>query len=340
MAVNFEDDKCHFILYKLATLFTSMESLSPPLFKRGISPHLRFALLSFLAITIMIVDVKYPIFKSARSYISNTLQPLQRIVLIPRDMFLNMLDELTSKQNLQKDNANLHSLNLQLRADALRTAALIEENDKLRALLSLKQKLPLSSTPVEVLYDLRAFNRRKIMIDRGGLAHIQMGAPVVTKLGLVGQVTHVFPLQSEVTLITDREMAIPVQNVRTGTRTVIYGLSRNELLRIPFLLASADIQVGDEFVTSGLDEVYPAGLPVARIDQVNKQSDAAFVSIHAVPLARVDAFIQALVLHKVPPAPPKSATPSVTPSVISSPRTSSTESLLIRRRGILNSPNH
>jgi rod shape-determining protein MreC len=125
---------------------------------------------------------------------------------------------------------------------------------------------------------------------------------------VIGQVTRVFPLQAEVTLLTDKDQAVPVQIVRTGLRSVIYGTPKGDTLDLRFVPISADVQTGDELVTSGLDGVYPPGLPVAKVVRVDKQADTAFARVVCVPVAPVRGARQLLVLHYVndqPPRPPE-----------------------------------
>jgi hypothetical protein len=138
------------------------------------------------------------------------------------------------------------------------------ENAQLRRLLDARQHLPVKSMLAEVLYDARDVNSRKIILDRGTRHDVTLGLPVIDNQGVVGQVTRVFPFTSEVTLLTDKEQAIPVQLLRNGLRSVAYGRGKSGNLELRFTAPNADIQVGDIVVTSGLDGVYPAGLAVAR----------------------------------------------------------------------------
>jgi rod shape-determining protein MreC len=113
-------------------------------------------------------------------------------------------------------------------------------------------------------------------------------------------------MQSEVTLLTDKDQAVPVQIARTGLRSVIYGTPKGDTLDLRFVPISADVQVGDQLVTSGLDGVYPPGLAVAKVLRVDKQADTAFARVVCVPVAAVRGARQLLVLHynvNVPPNP-------------------------------------
>jgi rod shape-determining protein MreC len=130
---------------------------------------------------------------------------------------------------------------------------------------------------------------------------------VIDNLGVVGQVTRVFPFTSEVTLLTDKEQAIPVQVLRNGLRSVAYGRGQSGLLDLRFVAPNADIQVGDVLVTSGIDGIYPGGLAVARVVQVENSATGAFGRVVCVPLAGTQQNTQLLILMSVPdmlPRPP------------------------------------
>ncbi|MDB5731334.1 MAG: mreC, partial [Variovorax sp.] len=167
----------------------------------------------------------------------------------------------------------------------------------------------------EVLYDAADPYARRIVIDQGEGAGIAPGSPVIDEQGVLGQVTLVQPFTSEVTLVIDRDLAIPVQNTRTGARSVAFGdaSARASGLELRFMAANADVREGDLLATSGVDGVYPAGLPVAKIDRIERRADSAFARIHCEPLARVTAARYVMVLAPVGMAvvpPPAAAAPA------------------------------
>jgi rod shape-determining protein MreC len=136
---------------------------------------------------------------------------------------------------------------------------------------------------------------------------VTLGLPVIDNAGVVGQVTRVFPFTSEVTLLTDKEQAIPVQVLRSGLRSVAYGRGQGGLLDLRFVAPNADIQVGDVLVTSGLDGMYPAGLAVAKVIQVENVGQGAFGRVVCQPLAGIDRHRQLLIVMSDQPLPPRPA---------------------------------
>jgi rod shape-determining protein MreC len=95
---------------------------------------------------------------------------------------------------------------------------------------------------------------------------------VIDETGVVGQVTRVLPQLAEVTLITDRDQAVPVKVERSGARSVMFGNGTGRAPELRFTAPSADLRVGDRLVTSGIDGTYPAGLAVAVVTAGGEES--------------------------------------------------------------------
>ncbi|MBU9633287.1 rod shape-determining protein MreC [Burkholderia multivorans] len=286
-----------------------MEYSPPPLFKQGPPALARLIFFVALAIALLVSDARFSTLEIVRGVLGTVLYPLQRAALVPRDLFMGAADLAVTGATLRGENEQLRKRNLQLSTLANQAAILTQENVHLRALLALRQQIAAQSTPVEIQYDTSDPFTQKIVIGQGSQQGIQDGAPVVSEDGVVGQVTRVFPLQAEVTLITDRDLAIPVQVLRTGLRSVIYGTPKGDSLDLRFVPTSADLVAGDELVTSGLDGVYPPGLPVAKVVRVDKLADTAFARVTCAPVAAVRGARQMLVLHYQNDIPPRPADP-------------------------------
>jgi rod shape-determining protein MreC len=274
-----------------------MEYSPPPLFKQGPSALARLIFFVLLALALLISDARFNTLEILRGVLGAGLYPLQRAALVPRDIFMGAADLAVTSATLRGENDALHKKNLQLSLQANSAADLGAENGHLRSLLQLSQRMTTQSIPAEIQYDTRDPFTQKVVIGRGAQQGIQNGSPVVNEDGVIGQVTRVFPMQAEVTLLTDKDQAVPVQVVRTGLRSVIYGTPKGDSLDLRFVPISADLQAGDELVTSGLDGVYPPGLPVAKVVRVDKQADTAFARVVCLPVAPVRGARQLLVLH-------------------------------------------
>ncbi|HVE10878.1 MAG TPA: rod shape-determining protein MreC [Paraburkholderia sp.] len=284
-----------------------MEYSPPPLFKQGPSALARLIIFVVIALALLITDARFKTLEIVRGVLGAGIYPLQRAALVPRDVFMGAADLAVTSATLRSENEQLRARNLRLSQQANEAAQLAAENSHLRNLLQLSQRSPIQSTPAEIQYDTRDPFTQKVVIGRGSQQGIQDGSPVVNEDGVVGQVTRVFPMQAEVTLLSDKDQAVPVQIVRTGLRSVIYGTPKGDSLDLRFVPTSADVLAGDELVTSGLDGVYPPGLPVAKVVRVDKLADTAFAHVICVPIAQPRGARQLLVLHYQHDVPPRPA---------------------------------
>jgi rod shape-determining protein MreC len=283
-----------------------MEYSPPPLFKQGPSALARLLMFVTLALALLVTDARFKTLEIVREVIGTGLYPLQRAALVPRDLIVGGADMFVTIRTLRDENQALRQKNLELSLHASQATQLLAENTHLRGLLQLQQRSTIQTTPTEIQYDTRDPFTQKVIIAGGTQQGIQAGAPVVNENGVIGQVTRVFPMQSEVTLLTDKDQAIPVQLVRTGIRSVIYGTPKGDVLDLRFVPISADVKIGDELVTNGLDGVYPPGLPVAKVIRVDRQADTAFARVICEPIAPIRGARQLLVLKydaKTPPRP-------------------------------------
>ena len=285
----------------------TLDRTPPPFFKQGPSALTRLAFFSLLAIVLMVADTRYQIARPLRATIATLLYPLQWLAMRPVAWVRDGNDYFESLQTAQAAlTATEKKLNLQSQR-AGQVEQLSIENGRLRQLLGLRERLTTPAQAAQVLYDAADPYTRKVIIDRGMVHGVATGSPVLDETGVLGQVTRVYPLVSEVTLVTDRDQAISVINTRTGARGLAFGdpASRGGALELRFMAANADVQVGDLLSTSGVDGVYPAGLQVARVEKIERRVDTAFARISCQPLALVSGVEHVMVLAPMAvPAPP------------------------------------
>jgi rod shape-determining protein MreC len=286
-----------------------MEYSPPPLFKQGAPARVKVTVFALIAVVLLVVDARMGLLAGVRQVAATVLYPMQMAAQMPREALAGMGGYFSSVSTLQKEVQALK--NQQLTQSRLLQQAQLQmaENAHLRRLMEGKQQLPVQSQMAEILYDARDPSTRRIVINRGARDDVSLGLPVIDHAGVVGQVTRVFPFTSEVTLLTDKDQAIPVQVLRSGLRSIVYGRGHSGLLDLRFVAQDADIQVGDVLVTSGLDGMYPAGLAVARVTQVEKAA-GSFGRVVGQPLAGIDRNRQILVImsrNALPPRPPHEA---------------------------------
>src|SRR5512134_3180995 len=273
-----------------------MEYGPPPLFNQGVSARARLAFFSFLAIALIVIDSRVRVLETLRVGVGVALYPVQRVLLMPSRAFDAVGEYFTSLSTLQAENERLRLEQLANAQTLQQARELAVENERLRKLLAAKERLPNASMLAAVLYETRDRFSRKIVLHAGSKEGVRPGSPVIDDLGVVGQVTRVFPDTAEVTLLTDKDQTIPVQILRSGLRGVAFGGAEPGTLDLRFMAPNADLVKDDIAVTSGLDGVYPAGLAVARVERMEPASTDQFALVVMTPLAGVESHKHLLVL--------------------------------------------
>ena len=259
----------------------------PPFFNQGPSVLSKLVFFGALSLFLMVADARFNVTQPIRAAIATALYPVQWLAVQPVHAIKNGSAYLADLGQAQSESARAREKLALQSMRAGQVEQLTQENNRLRQLLALREQLALPVMAAEVLYDAADPYSRKLIIDRGQAHQVDLGSPVLDENGVLGQVTRVHPLVSEVTLVVDRDLAIPVLNVRTGARSVAYGdpIVGGGGMELRFMGSNADVQVGVLLTTSGVDGVYPAGLPVATVSRIEHRAESAFSKINLVPKA-------------------------------------------------------
>ncbi len=279
----------------------------PPFFKRGPAPLARLVFFIVASVIIIIADVRLQALEKLRLGATTAIWPLQQLAYVPIAAGQQITGYFSRLSTTIAENNTLVRRRLQDASLLLRQRHLEDENKRLRALLNMRERQPVDSQIAEILYSARDPFSRRVIIDKGLRHGIEEGQAVVDDLGVIGQVIRVFPLTAEVALLTDNDQSIPVKIERNGLRAVLAGAGAGSM-ELKFLAANAEIEPGDILVTSGLDGIYLPGLPVAKIDKVDRDSSYAFARILCTPLGGVERNGLVLVLNShtnQPPRPPE-----------------------------------
>ena len=286
----------------------TLDRAPPPFFRQGPSALSKLAVCSALALFLMVADSRFKVIQPLRIVLGTVLYPVQWLAMRPQ-----VLAEYSGEYMQARDvaQASEREARQQLLVQARRSGQVEQlalENKQLRELLDLSKRLETKGQAAEVLYDAADPYTRKLIINKGMTDGIKASSPVMDEHGILGQVTHVLPLVSEVTLVTDREHSIPVLNTRTGARGVAYGESGGApLLELRFMATNADIEVGDMLSTSGVDGIYPPGVLVGKVTKVERRAETAFARILCEPVGRVQGARHVMVLEplsdQLPPRP-------------------------------------
>lgn len=263
---------------------------------------------------LLVLDARSTLFVSLRQGVATVLYPLQRVLLMPRDFAQAAsqtgLEALQGARDLRAELDELRRIETANARTLLLAEQLAAENAELRRLLGAREQVVIPSVVAEVLYQTRDPFARRFVLDKGIQHGLAAGQPVVDAGGVIGQITRVFPLSSELTLVTDRNLSVPVQIDRTGARAIAYGDTEPGRLELRYVAANADVREGDAVSTSGLDGLYPQGLPVGRVILIDRAGGSTFARILVEPAGGVDRSRLALVLQpdaaRLPPplAPP------------------------------------
>lgn len=281
----------------------------PPFFRQGPSALTKLIFGAALAVFLMAADTRFEVVTLLRATIATALHPVQQAMLVPVEV-----GELAVEyaKGLTHATEQLEQAQRRLASQAefiARVGPLEAENTRLRTLLGLQPRIAVHSQAAEVLYEASDPFSRRVVLDRGATHGIALASPVVNDEGVLGQVTRLYPLSAEVTLLTDRQAAIPVLNPRTQQRSVAFGDAGTGRMELRFMAANADVQVDDLLVTSGLDGIYPPALPVARVAGIERRGEAGFARIDLLPVASIDGVRHVLVLEPLVrqlPVPPES----------------------------------
>lgn len=293
----------------------TLDRRPPPFFRQGPSALSKLTLLGALALFLMVADSRFKMTQPLRLAVATVLRPMQWLVMQPV-LLAQQGGGYFQALHTAQDDAKLARQQMgQQSQRANQVEQLAFENTRLRQLLALRERLRVEVKPAQVLYDAADPYTRKVVIDIGLAQSVSLGSPVLDALGVVGQVTRVYPTVSEVTLLTDRDQAIPVLNTRTGARGIAFGDTASGALELRYVAANADVLAGDLLTTSGVDGVYPPGLHVARVDKVERRSDSAFARIVCQPAALVAGALHVMVLNPVSAQIPQRPTDEIPPTL-------------------------
>lgn len=275
---------------------------TPPFFKRGLPLSARVTIYLALSFSLLVADLRLHYLEQIRQGLAVLTYPLQIAAATPADAMLHASEYFSDLFSLQRENRHLKAQQLGMAGQLLVANQLRQENADLRGLLAMRERLKVRSTAAEIVFSARDPFSRKVILNKGSQQDIEPGSPVVDPQGVIGQVTRVFPLHAEVTLLSDKEQAIPVLIERSGLRAVMFG-SGNGLMELKFLAANAEVKPGDRIVTSGLDGVFVPGLPVATVLRVARDNAESFARILCRPIGTVERSGAVLVLGRPEPRP-------------------------------------
>lgn len=290
-----------------------MQHSAPPLFKQGIPALAKLIACLLISMVLMIVDFQIKSLDFIRNQVNFVLRPLERLMLLPADLITNSSDYFTTRSSLENENTALKLRQTELSLLANQAALLSVENQNLRNLLELQKKTSFKTIPVEVLFNPPNPISQRIVINRGQNQGLKLGSPIANDAGILGQVVRLFDNSAEVSLLEDRDFAVPVLVARNGLRAAVVGTGRGKQLELRYLPVASDLEVGDILLTSGVDGVYPPGFAVAVISKIERNTEQNASNVFCNPIAEVNRHLQALAIIYDPQLDAKPAATSANP---------------------------
>lgn len=262
----------------------------------------------------MLIDFRFKALDPIRNNVNWILRPLEYVMMAPRNAFEATSEYFTTKSTLDQENQVMKVRQAELSLLANQSEFLMVENQNLRELMTLQKQVPFKTLPVEILFNPPNPISQRIVINRGSNDGLKLGNPIANDSGILGQVVRLYERSAEVSLLEDRDFAVPVQVARNGLRAAVFGAGRGNPLELRYLPVASDLEVGDILLTSGIDGVYPPGFAVAVISKIERNVDKNSSNVFCVPVAAVNRYRQALALLYDPQLDAKAATVNSKPT--------------------------
>nr|WP_230685735.1 rod shape-determining protein MreC [Pseudomonas putida] len=248
----------------------------------------RLLVLVVMSVALMVVDARFDVLKPVRSQMGLVLMESYWITDLPQRAWQGVAGQFGSRTELIAENEKLKTEALLLQGRLQKLAALTEQNVRLRELLNSSALVNEKVEVAELIgVDPNPFTHR-ILINKGERDGVFLGQPVLDARGLMGQVVELMPYTSRVLLLTDTTHSIPVQVNRNGLRAIASGTGNPERLELRHVADTADVKEGDLLVSSGMGQRFPAGYPVATVNEVIHDSGQPFAIVRAIPTAALN----------------------------------------------------
>ena len=261
----------------------------------------KLVLLGIASMALMVLDNRYAALQQAKSYVATGLYPLQWVARQPAEWASGSMAFMRDKRQLLAENTRLKEENARLNMQLQLQAPTARELSELKTLNHLQPLLAPKAVLAEIVSNGRIPRADRLLITKGSSSGSQVGDPVSDEKGLIGQVTGVQPATAEVTLINNRQSVIPAMVAESGVRTLVYG--RGETLDLRYFPVSAELKEGDLLVTSGIDSIYPAGIPIAKVTHADRNSGTPYYRTVLTPAANLSSSSYVLVIPQKPQAP-------------------------------------
>lgn len=268
------------------------------MFARRLGPTARLIIWLLVGVVCIVLDTRFRALDGLRGGLSVMLQPVREVTRAPTEVASELSGFFVRHRMLQKERDALADAQVRLRVELDAAADLARENAQLRALLQLDASPGRKMVAASLLYQGHDWFAQRITLDRGARAGLREGLPAIDGLGLLGQLSRVYPGTSEVTLVSNPGQLTPIYIERTGQRGLAAGSGQGRM-ELRYMPLHTDVRAGDRLLTSGIDRIYPSGIPVARVLRVTRPQAGPYLRIECQPLAGIQSVRTVLVLTSV-----------------------------------------
>ena len=258
------------------------------LFTKSSSVATRALLFSIAAVVLILINLYTNWLAPVRANLGAVAAPFYWVAGLPGRVQDWSSDTFVARSDLLAENEALRTELLIHRRKLQQMAALAAENVRLRQLLGSSDMLQDNVLVAELIGVSPDPLSHTLVINKGLRHGVYEGQPVLDAFGLMGQVIEVHPFSSRVLLITDNTHALPVQVNRNGVRAIAEGSGDLNRMLLRHVSNTTDIRVGDLLVSSGLDQRFPVGYPVAEVERVIRDPGKPFATVIVRPKARMD----------------------------------------------------
>lgn len=266
---------------------------------KNVSAHdqWQFLLACALSLSLLVLDEQTKLMTEVRFLLSTLMQPIEQLARLPEKWMSQGNQVINDQASLRNEVDRLRNQILLLNYEKQQSAQIVQENERLRMLLGVSSRINQGKLMISSVVDHNPSPyKRLIKLNKGLSDNVKIGLPVMDAQGMMGQIIASSYTESDLLLVTDVDMQIPVMVQRTGARGILQGMGNSDELTLKFLPITANIREGDLLETSGIDGHYPSGLPVAEVVDVESQAGAIFWKITAQPLAKLNTSREVLIV--------------------------------------------
>ena len=217
----------------------------------------------------------------------------------------NYFGSIANLRSAQSENDQLKEKVQELQVELKGKEDLSAENERLRKLLGLKETSKLDVLPAQIIGRDPSVWFDSSIVSRGSLDGVKLNRPVVTDGGLVGRVTAVGPLTSQIDLITHDKSGVGGvvgEIAESNALGVISGTSKRDVVEMRYVSGSIEVKSGQMVYTTGQDGIYPAGLRIGEIIEVVSGTATTPHRIFIRPSAGLDSMREVAILLYEPPS--------------------------------------